>query len=130
MLQRLARQTKHEIQVEVEPCLPRPFCSLPRRSAVMPPPEQLQKRIIQTLNAKAESIGARTLKALELGEVGVAGVALQRDLRCRQDLERVPSGVEDARHLGRGHQARRPTAKEDAVDRFATALVQRQLAFD
>ena len=126
----LAGQAEHEVQVEAEARLASPGGRLARLHAGVASAEQLQEPVVEALDAEAETIGARGSEATQFVEVGVARVALQRDLGVWLDVEDGARSLEQVGHLSRRHEARRTAAEEDAVHLGAVVRVARQFGLD
>ncbi len=101
VLQRLAGQPVHEVQVDREPGLVRPGQRLARLVRRMPAPEPLKHRVVQALRADAQPRHARRPKATQLGQVGVAWVRLERDLDARHQPKAVADRLQHPPHLRR-----------------------------
>jgi len=119
----LAGQAEHEIQVELEVGLTGPASGLTRLVTRVASAEHRQHRVVERLHAEAQAIGARRAEGLELGEIGVARVALDGDLGIGLDLEPLLECAQDHRDLFGAHQAGRAAAEEDAVHLFMSVVL-------
>src|SRR5258708_28155181 len=106
-----------------------PKCRLARFGSAMPSAQQLEKVGGEARDAETQRVDARLLEAQQFFEIGVAGVALERDLGLFDDIEGAPRCAEHMRNLFGRQQTRRAAAKEDAMDPFATLRVAPELFF-
>ena len=94
----------------------------------MSSPQDFEVRVVQRLDAEAETSRARVLKGAQLGQIGVTGIALEGDLGVGVDIEQLLSAAQDPKHVLSGHERRRATAEEHAVYLLSIAPIAGQLA--
>lgn len=114
-VERLVRQREHQVEIEV---LERARGDLDRGArlrGVVNPPERLQMRFVEALDADRQAIDAARAELRELRRLERAGVRLERDLGVRVERQQRAHVGQQPVEPRRRQQARRAAADEHRV---------------